>query len=272
FSVSNLRNLRQFYLSHQKHQISGELDWSDYVELLPVKDQKTRQRLEQRVVKENLSSLQLRRLVRETRDDSPRVKASESKNATGADRRPLQPLRGQLYTYRFVQRPVLGPNEEARELLLDLGFGVFRDVEPRVAARFAADQVVESRPKEDTYALYSTERSPKDLFTYNAYIEKVIDADTLKVRIDLGFSMWHRQTLRLRDIDAPEVGTKDGDAAKTFVQSLLKEASHVVIRSSRSDKYDRYLADVFIPHAEPDGEGDVFLNNLLLTQGHARRA
>ena len=73
----------------------------------------------------------------------------------------------------------------------------------------------------------------------------------------------------MRGIDCPEVGTKDGDAAKAFVQSLLKEASQIILRSSRSDKYDRYLADVFIP---TDGTEDIYLNNLLLEHGHAQRA
>jgi len=273
FSVTNLKNTRQFYLRYQKSPISGQLDWSDYVELLPVSDEKNRQDLEQRVLKGNLNTFELRRLVRQLRKGSRRTTAptEAAAIAADADRRSLQPLRGTLYIYRLVQRPALGPDKEARELLLDLGFGIFRDIEPRVAARFVADQIVESRPKEDTYGIYAGERTAKDLFTYNAYVEKVIDGDTLKVRIDLGFEMWNRQVVRLRDIDTPEVGTKAGDAAKAFVQSLLKEAAHVIIRSSRSDKYDRYLADVFIPGIHPEGEGDVFLNNLLITEGHARR-
>jgi hypothetical protein len=58
-----------------------------------------------------------------------------------------------------------------------------------------------------------------------------------------------------------------GEAAKAFVQSFLKEADTITIYTSRSDKYDRYLADVFA-HGEA---GEVFVNNLLLERGHARR-
>ena len=74
--------------------------------------------------------------------------------------------------------------------------------------------------------------------------------------------------MRLRGIDCPEMDTKAGEAAKAFVQSHLKEASLIVLRSSRVDKYDRYLVDVFIAAKEGD---DVFLNNLLLQEGHAQR-
>ena len=63
------------------------------------------------------------------------------------------------------------------------------------------------------------------------------------------------------------MSTKAGEEAKSFVQSFLKEADTITIYTSRSDKYDRYLADIFV-----QGEsGEVFVNNLLLEKGHARR-
>lgn len=83
----------------------------------------------------------------------------------------------------------------------------------------------------------------------------------------LGFDLEHRGTLRLRGIDAPEMTSKAGEAARAFVLSHLREADTIIIYTSRSDKYDRYLADVFTT-----GEGGgMFLNNLLLEHGHARQ-
>ena len=113
------------------------------------------------------------------------------------------------------------------------------------------------------YRFSKTDRTQKDLFTYNAYVERVIDGDTLKVRIDLGFDTWHRETLRLRDIDCPEMDTKEGQEAKAFAQSYIKDASLIIVRSSRSDKYDRYLADVYIPDVSlrPNGDDSSFLRN-----------
>jgi hypothetical protein len=56
FSENVLWRMRQFFLQNRIPPTSVELDWSDYVELLPVKDEKTRQRLERRILKENLNA------------------------------------------------------------------------------------------------------------------------------------------------------------------------------------------------------------------------
>lgn len=247
-----------------RHQFT----WSHYRKLITIPDDQERLLIEEKAGRSGWSAEELEARVKIRKyNDAPAEKESP------LSRTLLTPARGQLYTYRFVSRPVLGNNADGRELLLDLGFGVFRDVEARVAARFQDQAVVESRSKEGSYTFTTGNREAKDLFTYRAYIEKVIDGDTLKVRIDQGFDIWNRQVLRLRDLDAPEVGTKEGDAARNFVRSLLKEASLIVLRSSRSDKYDRYLADVFIPQGdEPDPATDVYLNNVLLQEGHAWRA
>ena len=85
------------------------------------------------------------------------------------------------------------------------------------------------------------------------------------VEIDLGFSIAHEQYLRLREIDCPEISTSVGKKAKTFVEKCLKTAPFILLTSSRSDKYDRYLADVFY------GE-DRYLNQELLNAAFADRA
>ncbi|MBI5150260.1 MAG: thermonuclease family protein [Candidatus Omnitrophica bacterium] len=64
FSDTNLRKMRHFYLLHPKQATSPELDWSDYIELLPVRDEKTRKKLERRILQEDLKSSEIRRLVR----------------------------------------------------------------------------------------------------------------------------------------------------------------------------------------------------------------
>lgn len=83
------------------------------------------------------------------------------------------------------------------------------------------------------------------MFTYDAIVERVIDGDTIDVHVDLGFDIWHSVRLRLSDLDTPEVGTPEGKAAKTYVKDAL-EGECVTIVTHKTDKYGRYLAEVFI--------------------------
>lgn len=276
--------------------------WSHYRKLIAIEDDKKRLAFEKAASHYAWSSDELAARIEADRS----LEVSEPEEKRLVSQKLLTPLRGQLYTYRLVERPNLGAGESG--LLLDLGFGIFHNVDSRQPLRFASGDIVVSIKKSESdapssakgaseelpqYRLKKTDRTPKDLFTYNAYVERVIDGDTIKVRFDLGFDTWYRETLRLRDIDCPEMDTKAGQEAKAFVQSLIKEASWIVVRSSRSDKYDRYLADVFIPHLEnlgldkdaprraPLGAGvtsrgvggaeEIYLNNLLFEKGYAKR-
>ena len=85
----------------------------------------------------------------------------------------------------------------------------------------------------------------------------------LLVSVDLEFGMRTRQYLRLRGIDAPELKTRAGKRARKFVEEQLKGIDEIRIKSSRSDKFDRYLADVFLKNG--------YLNQILLDRGFAKR-
>lgn len=60
----------------------------------------------------------------------------------------------------------------------------------------------------------------------------------------------------------------DGRAAKRFVDGLMSVAEEITLVTSKVDKYDRYLADIYL--RLKSGE-EVFLNNALLENGHAVR-
>jgi endonuclease YncB( thermonuclease family) len=264
------------YPDLRKVATSPQLRWSHYQELISIPDDKARSRLESAIGKSGLSisEVRSRKMAGRAAEDAEVSETTHYPLSTIPSATLLTPLQGTLYTYQVFKRKVLSAGTS--ELVLDLGFSNYRDVEALTG--FSTGDIVESRPKADRdvlrqqnggYRLVKGVRTSKDLYTYQAYVEKVVDGDTLKVHIDLGFATWTRQTLRLHGIDCPEMKTKDGDAAKAFVQSYLKEASQIILRSSRSDKYDRYLADIFIPHG--DGTEDIYLNNLLLEQGHAEQ-
>src|SRR6056300_1435501 len=60
FSIRSLGNMRRFYLNNRIRQHAAELNWSQHVELLPVTNKADRQRLERRIVRDNLSRSQIR--------------------------------------------------------------------------------------------------------------------------------------------------------------------------------------------------------------------
>ena len=107
-----------------------------------------------------------------------------------------------------------------------------------------------------------------DLFTYSATLRRIVDGATLVIAIDVAPDIFHTEKLRLRGLDCPELSTAEGKAAKRFAESLFRPGTEVTISTTKPDKYDRYLADVFVPS---DAGEPVFLNNALLENGHAVR-
>jgi endonuclease YncB( thermonuclease family) len=63
--------------------------------------------------------------------------------------------------------------------------------------------------------------------------------------------------------------TDGGKAARRFVQALIDPAVTVTLVTTKPDKYDRYLVDVYI---ETKTGEIIFLNNALLESGHAVRS
>ena len=102
----------------------------------------------------------------------------------------------------------------------------------------------------------------------------MIDGDTLLANIDCGFGIWTRQRLRLRGIDAPERNTITGQRAKRRVEEELTSCAFVIIKTYKSDKYDRYLADIFFKKGETDAQRiadeGLCLNHLMINNNLAR--
>ncbi len=98
-------------------------------------------------------------------------------------------------------------------------------------------------------------------YIYEAVLERVVDGDTLIVRIDLGFDVWKSQRVRLRGVDAPSLDTPQGEKAKRFVEQKMAKAEKVVIRTYKLDKFGRYVADLFY------GKADAKANELVKEGG-----
>jgi micrococcal nuclease len=83
------------------------------------------------------------------------------------------------------------------------------------------------------------------MYEYYTKIDKVVDGDTVDVFIDLGFSVWHKERIRLAGIDTAEKNTPLGKALKQFLVANI-EGKIIRLQVSKSDKYGRYLGVAFL--------------------------
>jgi len=113
------------------------------------------------------------------------------------------------------------------------------------------------------------------LYTFKAKITEVVDGDTVKALLDLGFGITTLQTLRLRGINAKDLHTEEGFKAKEYVESKVLNLPFVVIKTYSRDLYLRYLADVFYTPKNMDvyvvAEKGKYLNQELIDKGLAER-
>lgn len=104
-------------------------------------------------------------------------------------------------------------------------------------------------------------------YRYRAELVRVIDADTLYLRVDLGFHCGITISVRLRDVDAPELSTPEGKAARDYVERLLDRDVHfpppIVVETYKDHQsFARWVADVWV--------GDRLLADILRENGHVK--
>jgi len=86
------------------------------------------------------------------------------------------------------------------------------------------------------------------MYTYFCKVERVIDGDTVVVTIDLGLHIKVTRTVRFLGIDAYEMNTPEGRAAKEYLVQLFVSDLPIVIQTQldRDDKYGRLLGTFYI--------------------------
>ncbi len=254
---STLYRCVQFRLAYPILVGRQELSWDVYRKLITVSDKNERETLEKLVIENGWSGERLQEYLNTKR------KIAQIKDTDAAIPQ-LKCERGTLYTYQIIERPTL---DSKSGKYVDSGFHRWTDI--KSASRFEAGDVVESLKSEDgQYSLKKTSAGLEDLYTFKASVERVVDGDTQWGIVDCGFSSWQRSEFRLRGIDCPELSTKEGQAAKRFVEERLKPCKFIIIKSYKTEKWGRYLADIFYKPGEKDpykvaSEG-VLLNQELL--------
>ena len=90
-------------------------------------------------------------------------------------------------------------------------------------------------------------------FCYNATVVRIVDGDTIRLDIDLGFDIiLKNQSVRLYKVDTPECRTRDlkekaaGLLAKEVVQDLVAVGERVFIRTKldTKGKFGRLLGTI----------------------------
>ena len=255
FSERNLERMRGYYLASPKSPTSSKLVWSQKVELLSIKDKKKKLAIQEKAVRQGLTSRQIRALVRKARG-----RKIASKKTAPPDLPPLKrPQDMRLYTYKRAdivpEADAFGEGKGKGEWI-DCGFYLRRRV--------------------SKFALRAVTVTAKPAYTYPALVDRIVDGDTLLVVIGAGFGNVVHWRLRLRGIDCPELSTAEGREAKRYVEVLLPRGARIVIKSTKTDLHGRFVADLFFKEGGAAGfeeiasEG-VWLNQRLLDQGLARR-
>ncbi len=235
-----------------------QLAWAHYRRFIQVADPGQRKALVAQTLKEGWTGDEVAARVVEI---NASVKDTDqlSDEAERAPQPLLKPNRGTPGLHRIVEKSI--------GLSVDLGFRHYWLLSPEQKKRFAKGDIV--RVASDDSLRPAENAARADLFTYRAQLLRVIDGDTLVVALEISPGVFFEQTLRLRGLDCAELATPGGKAAKRLVEATLTPATWLTINTTKPDKYDRYLADVFVDG--PEGGTEIFLNNLLLEKGHATR-
>ncbi len=260
---SVLQRCDKFYRAFPIWATWPKLTWAHFRTLSPIADPKLRRALATEANHHEWAVVQLEHRLRKL---APPEATEVIAIPTGEPPALLKPIRGAPGLHPIVER--------GGELAVDLGFKLCWPLTGEQSKRFARDDIVRISP-DDSLRL-APDASKADLFTYSATLRRVVDGDTLVIALAVSPGVFIEQKLRLRGLDCPEMSTPEGRAAKRFVDALLAKTIAIVISTSKPDKYDRYLADVFLqPASGPRGQlpaaEEVFLNNALLANGYAVR-
>lgn len=108
------------------------------------------------------------------------------------------------------------------------------------------------------------------MYEYRAKVTKVVDGDTIKADIDLGFDLFlSNQTIRLYGVDAPESRTKDleekyyGNLSKQFINDYCPKGTYITLRThlDKKGKFGRILGEIIV--------NKVSLNELMIQENFA---
>lgn len=256
-----LYQMRSFYKAYPTlPEAEKNLSWSHYRSLSSIKNDEKRQYFEELTINDNLGAVRLQKEISKIN-----AKKAARRKQVPANKKPtkLSVTRGHLFTYKIVTL-------KNNKTYIDCGFKVFTEAK----TGFENGEIVESAKKNAGFVFKKSSANSKQLHTYKAFLDKVIDGDTLNVTLDLGFKIQHQEILRLAKINAPEKETFEGNKSTKALEKILKNVKFLIIKTNKTDIYGRYIADVFFSENEKDDEQKIadegiYLNQMLIDLGAA---
>jgi hypothetical protein len=272
-SETVLYKMNSFYKTYKKlPKDDDRLNWSHYRVLAGIKKQEERKYLQELTLQNGWDSDQLQLEVSKSKDGAKPAK-SKDKPSKSEEIKPKKiiPVRGKLFNYKIAKLPKLS------DYFFDCGFGIFQKIEQKIPKNLRVeDAIVTSEKNKNSYEIKKSGISAKQLHCYKARLERVVDGDTIRVILDLGFGIFHTEILRLRAISAAELDTAEGKKSSAVLSKVLKNVEFLVIKTSKTDIYGRYVADVFFAQGKTSEKLDdlqkiadegIYLNQLLLDLG-----
>lgn len=81
-------------------------------------------------------------------------------------------------------------------------------------------------------------------WTVPAKVLRIVDGDTIRLDLDLGWDIRLTRNARIIGVNSPEMNTPEGVAAKAFASTLLPVGALVTFLSRQLDKYGRPLGEI----------------------------
>ena len=245
-SNTELKYMVQFARTYAISPPADQLTWGHYRELLAINDETKRKSIAGEASKNKWTRDALRREIKKLNLKQISLETDE----------PSVPIKGKLDTYRVV---IAEAGEWKGQPVIDLGFsnyhrpiGKFSFKQGDIVSVKRNQTSVIAKPDKAEAISVLKEATESDLFTYRASLLEFVDGDTIWLFVDLGFGFSSKQRVRLRAVNAPEINSRDGQAAKKFIERELKRVSSaagnsliITTTKDRHDQWDRYLVDVF---------------------------
>ncbi|MCG6166867.1 DUF1016 N-terminal domain-containing protein [Leptospira sp. FAT2] len=251
FFERNLFYAQKFYEVYGKSELDHRLSWSHYRKLASVSDEKLRDKLTKIAIKEGWSEETLSFKIKEV--------GQQRKSPILKWRRP----EGLLWHYKIKE--TLKNNTV---YLLDLGFYCYYETpKSRANNKYKAGDVLRFQKQGKSWSLEKTKLSQSsDLYFYSGEIERVIDGDTILVKLQLGFNLITRQRIRLHNVWAAELDTNEGENDFELLKKKLPSKTKIIVRSRSKDIYGRYVGDVLYSNKKVVSPEEILTDGIYLNE------